>query len=162
MLHMDPGNFWKTIPKKRMASGALIFNEKNELLIVKPAYKNTWSIPGGVIDANESPREACVREIKEEIGLAVTSLRFLCVTYYRNPGTEKGESLQFMFHGGTLENEDIARMMIPKEEISEFRFLPVEAALPLLGKGLAHRIPLCIKALKKNQPIYLERESSDS
>lgn len=33
--------------------------------------KGRWSIPGGHIKANETPAEACVREVKEETGLDV-------------------------------------------------------------------------------------------
>lgn len=49
-------DYLKTLPRKRMACGVLIFNEKNELLIVKNSYKDYWSIPGGVIEENESPQ----------------------------------------------------------------------------------------------------------
>ena len=102
--------YYKGLPKKRMGVGALFFNEKDELLILKPTYKDYWSIPGGIIDANESPREACIREIKEETGLNISSVKFLCVDYCRNLGNEKGESLQFMFYGGILSENQISNI----------------------------------------------------
>ncbi len=145
-----------------MGSGALFFNKKNELLIVKPSYKDHWSIPGGVIDANESPREACVREIKEEIGLSISEPRFLSVAYYRNAGTEKGEGLQFMFYGGILDDDMVAHIILQKEELSAYKFVSIDDALQLLGKGLAVRLPFCINAINQEKPVYLERESSDS
>ena len=40
------------------------------LLIVKPAYKSGWTIPGGVMEADgETPWEACRREVREETGV---------------------------------------------------------------------------------------------
>lgn len=66
--------YYKTLPKKRMAVGVLFFNSNNELLIVKPSYKSGWSIPGGVIEQDESPRMGFIREVKEEIGLDVEPL----------------------------------------------------------------------------------------
>lgn len=45
-----------TLPKKYMASGALLFNEAGELLILHPTYKDRWEIVGGIVEANESPR----------------------------------------------------------------------------------------------------------
>ena len=64
----------KTLPKKRVASGALIFNEKEEFIIVEPSYKSDWEIPGGGIEKNESPQEALIREIKEELGVDLDAL----------------------------------------------------------------------------------------
>jgi len=29
--------------------------------------KDHWSIPGGAVDDNESPKQACAREIKDEV-----------------------------------------------------------------------------------------------
>jgi ADP-ribose pyrophosphatase YjhB (NUDIX family) len=60
--------YYKNLPKKRMAAGALILNKNNEILIVKPNYRDQWLIAGGVIEENESPKDACLREVKEEIG----------------------------------------------------------------------------------------------
>lgn len=60
---------YKNLPKKRMAAGCLFLNDKKELLILKPSYRETWNIPGGVIEENESPLAACKREIKEELGI---------------------------------------------------------------------------------------------
>lgn len=74
-------NYYKNLPKKRMGAGALFFNENNEMLVVKPTYKDHWSIPGGVVEENESPRIACIREVKEEIGLEIRELKFLCVDW---------------------------------------------------------------------------------
>ena len=40
-------DYYKNLPRKRMGSGALFFNSKDEALIVKPNYKDHWEIPGG-------------------------------------------------------------------------------------------------------------------
>lgn len=148
-------NYYKTLPKKRMGVGALILNESNELLIVKPSYKDHWSVPGGVVDENEPPRSACIREVKEEIGLDIESPKFLCVDW-TPPRDEKGEDLQFTFFGGVLKPEQIKKIKLAPEEISEYQFLPVGKALPLLNENLERRIPKCLEALKNKTAIYLE------
>ncbi|GAB3240607.1 hypothetical protein GCM10027447_39400 [Glycomyces halotolerans] len=38
-------------------------------LVVKPNDRDDWQFVGGMVDKGESPHEACVREVKEEIGL---------------------------------------------------------------------------------------------
>jgi 8-oxo-dGTP diphosphatase len=147
--------YYQTLPKKRMGAGALFLNEQGEILIVKPTYKDHWSIPGGVVDENESPRAACVREINEELGLAVPSLNLLCVDY-RTMTTDRDECLQFIFSGGILTTEQIAAIKLPPDELSEFKFINTTEAAPLLSDGLRQRIPLCLDALRINSCVYLE------
>ena len=74
-------SLYEQLPKKRMAAGALFLNERQEILIVKPAYREFWLLPGGVIEDGESPRQACMREIREELGLEVWVEKLLCVDY---------------------------------------------------------------------------------
>lgn len=148
-------DYYKNLPKKRMGAGALILNENNEILIVKPGYKDYWSIAGGVIDENESPKDACIREVKEEIGIDLKQAIFLCVDYNSNV-EEKGDSLQFIFFGGKLSDNEIKEIKLDKKEIIECKFLPIVQALPLLSDKLKLRLPKCLEALKNNGAIYLE------
>lgn len=78
---MNRKDFLATLPKKRVASGALFFDKNNAILMVKPTYKTTWEIVGGVVESNELPMNACIRETKEEIGLSISTLTLLCLEY---------------------------------------------------------------------------------
>jgi 8-oxo-dGTP diphosphatase len=50
----------------------LITNEpKTKVLMVKNAKNETWSLPGGAVEENETLDEAAVREAKEETNLDV-------------------------------------------------------------------------------------------
>ncbi|MBN2246089.1 MAG: NUDIX hydrolase [Candidatus Aminicenantes bacterium] len=53
-------------------SAALVVNAEGDILLVKrgvePA-KGKWSLPSGFIEIDETPEEACLRELKEETGL---------------------------------------------------------------------------------------------
>jgi ADP-ribose pyrophosphatase YjhB (NUDIX family) len=55
--------------RPRVASGALFFDAEGRLLLVKPTYKDGWDIPGGYVEPGETPREACEREVAEELGI---------------------------------------------------------------------------------------------
>ena len=147
--------YYKGLPKKRMGVGALFFNDKNEILIVKPSYKDHWSVPGGVVDENESPRQACIREVKEELGLEIDNVEFLCVDYV-SVIPEKSENLQFIFFGGKLTPERINSIKLSPDEIAEYKFTSVDEALPLLSEKLSKRISLCLTILKNNKGLYLE------
>lgn len=153
--HEAANDYYQTLPKKRIAAGALFFNDNDELLILKPTYKDHWSIPGGVVDENESPRQACIREIKEEIGLDINIERFLCVNYI-SVALKKDEFIVFIFYGGILTPSQIKNIKLPEKEISEYKFLKTEEALSLLSEGMRQRIPKCLKAIKNITSIYLE------
>ena len=76
-------NRWahKQLPKTRMAAGVLLYDEDGRLLIVKPSYRHNWLVPGGIVENNESPWIAAQREVREEIGLAVSKLRLLVIDW---------------------------------------------------------------------------------
>jgi len=63
---------WLASLPKRISSAALILeNSAQQALIVKANYKPYWTFPGGIIDPGETPKEAAVREVYEEVGLKV-------------------------------------------------------------------------------------------
>lgn len=52
-------------------AGAILVNERNEILLQKRSDFNSWGLPGGAIEFGESAKDACVREFGEETGLKV-------------------------------------------------------------------------------------------
>ncbi|MGH3280529.1 MAG: NUDIX domain-containing protein, partial [Trebonia sp.] len=62
-----------SLPRKRMAVAALIRDADDRALLVSPTYEGSWLVPGGVVDAGESPHAACRREVAEETGLSLVS-----------------------------------------------------------------------------------------
>lgn len=150
-------NYYKNLPKKRMAAGVLLFNERGELLVVKPNYRNSWLVPGGVVEEEESPREAVIREAREELGLELESVSFLCVDYCKDCSA-KGESLQFVFTGETLNKDRINGIKIQEEELEEYRFVKKEESLLLVNKKLKNRLAEIFEVLENKTPIYTEHE----
>lgn len=60
-------------PKKQLAAGVILLNDHEDILLVKPTYRGGWLLPGGVVESFESPRDAALREIREELGLILRS-----------------------------------------------------------------------------------------
>jgi NAD+ diphosphatase len=63
------------------AAAAIITNNKGQILFVKRAQepkKGMLDLPGGFADHGESAEETIKREIKEELCLKVTSVKYLC------------------------------------------------------------------------------------
>ena len=58
---------------------AVVFNEKNEILMVREKIDGNWSMPGGWADVGYTPTEVAVKETFEEAGLKVVAKRILAV-----------------------------------------------------------------------------------
>ena len=52
--------------------GEVLLLERNH-----PPFKKSWVLPGGLVEQNETAREACIRETKEEVGLDVSIEEFV-------------------------------------------------------------------------------------
>jgi len=59
--------------------GALIFNSQGEVFLMKSyKWRDKYVIPGGHIELGEALEEALKREIKEETGLGIYDIGFIC------------------------------------------------------------------------------------
>jgi 8-oxo-dGTP diphosphatase len=145
--------YYKSLPRKRMASGVLVRNTKGEMLVLKTTYKDHWEIPGGVVEENESPIQAAVREAQEEIGLAIEAPSCL-VVHYRAAQGAQDENIMFVFDGGIV--ADATELKLDGKEIAEAKFVPFKDAALLVGERIASRLPACERALKEKRTIYLE------
>ena len=63
---------------------AVVFNELGEILMVKEKVDCCWSLPGGWADVGYSPSEVAVKEVREETGLEVKTVRLLAVMDKKN------------------------------------------------------------------------------
>ena len=62
------------------AVAAIIVDEKGRILLTRRAFDpcaGMLDLPGGFVDPLESAEESVIREIKEELNLDITSLKFL-------------------------------------------------------------------------------------
>ena len=60
------------------AVAGIIHNEEGRVLLVRTTHE-AWNLPAGAIDPGETPREAVVREVREETGLEVRPTRLIDV-----------------------------------------------------------------------------------
>lgn len=69
----------------KVSADAAVFDGDEQILLQRRADDETWCLPGGYTEPNESPRETAVRETREETGLAVEPIELVAV-YTRAPG----------------------------------------------------------------------------
>lgn len=146
-----------SLPKKRISSGALLFDEAGRLLIVNPTYKEGWEIPGGAVEANESPLACCIREVAEELGITWRPQRLLVVDFAQET-LQRTESLNFIFYGGVLPTELITTIRLPFNELSEFRLMEPGEALGMFKRRLRRRVARCLPLIASGEMLYLEEQ----
>jgi 8-oxo-dGTP diphosphatase len=143
------------LPRIAAAAGAMIFDRRGRLLILKPSYKPKWTIPGGQIEPDgESPWEACRRETLEECGLQVERGRLACVDFLRpRADPERPGGVRFLFDCGPLADEDLSAIKLQEAEILDYRFAELEEAFARLSGPLRRRVRACAG---RKRCVYLE------
>jgi 8-oxo-dGTP pyrophosphatase MutT (NUDIX family) len=79
-----------------------VFRDRSDrVLLVEPSYKPNWEIPGGAVEADESPWRTATRELVEELGWDRPLGRLLVVDCVR-PQDSRPEGVVFVSDGGVL------------------------------------------------------------
>jgi 8-oxo-dGTP diphosphatase len=133
-------DYVQSLPRKRMAAGALFVDSASRILLVDPVYRGTWDLPGGAVEAEESPYAACRREVAEELGLDRPPGRVLAVDWVPSR-SRRPEGLVVVYDGGMLRTAEIDAITLPEDELAGFAFVAAEEVAtrttPLVGRRIA-------------------------
>lgn len=80
----DPNAPKTTMPTKLGANALITYGGK--LLLEKRRDSNTWGLVGGGVEKTETALKAMVREIREELGLNISSCNLKKLAVYGEPG----------------------------------------------------------------------------
>ncbi|WP_163469964.1 NUDIX hydrolase N-terminal domain-containing protein [Fusobacterium sp. IOR10] len=139
----------KEYPTPKVEVRGMLFNEKNEILMVEEKLdKGKWSIPGGWADIGFSPKEMIIKEMKEETGLDVKVVKVLAILdkkFYDHP-EEPFYTYKIVFLC-----EKISGELRNTFDIDDVRFFPL-SSLPPLSKPriLKEQIDLLCKLINDN------------
>jgi 8-oxo-dGTP diphosphatase len=156
MTHLPPAEHYARLHKLPFAAGAVIRNTQEQILLVKPNYRDGWLLPGGSAEAGESPKEACHREVLEEVGLNLPIRRLLCLDYGDNNARER---FVFIFDGGVLTQAQKAGIVLQNRELTDFQFVSQNAVTELLNPVAARWIVWALQALETGELYYLENQT---
>lgn len=122
-VELKRAEFVAALPRKVVAAAALITDLAGRVLIVEPTYKPRWEAPGGCVESGESAREACQREIREDLGVSIDVGRFLVIEHQTAPD-DKGDSIMLVYDGGELSGTE--NCLLPVDELKSARFVSLD------------------------------------
>lgn len=155
MPDMDAVIHRNSRPGKRMGAGVLIRDTAGRVLLVEPTYKETWELPGGATEADESPAHCAAREAREELGLDIEVGRLLVVEW-QGPEPDRAESLMWIYDGGVLDDVVISTLQLPPDELASYRFCSVEQIRDRMSLRLSRRTEAALAALHEGKLVELE------
>jgi ADP-ribose pyrophosphatase YjhB (NUDIX family) len=138
-----------------MAASALFRDDGGRVLLVDPVYKEMWDLPGGAVEAEESPHAACRREVAEELGLDRVPGRVLAVDWVPSR-PERPEGLIVVYDGGVLPGDEAGKIAVADSELAGFAFVSPGEVAGLVTPLLARRIAACLDAVAAGTVAALE------
>lgn len=128
--------YWRICKPKTQGVKIMVFNAKREILLARIGYMHKlWVIPGGKLEKNETVEAAAARELYEEVGVKVETIKPLFTIYHEKQGAK---STNFYFEAISDTND----FVIDDEEIIDVGWFSL-AALP------ESRSPLMDEAILK-------------
>ncbi|WP_245614015.1 NUDIX domain-containing protein [Actinokineospora inagensis] len=143
------------LARKRMAAGVLFRDRADRVLLVQPSYKPNFEIPGGAVEADESPWAAATRELAEELGWHRPLGRLLVVDYVR-PQDSRPEGVIFIFDGGVLDETDLIGTVFPDGEILSAGFHTLIEARARVKPLLADRLTAALQAVDQGVTVLCD------
>ncbi len=155
---LPPDQYVASLARKRMAATAFFRDDQGRVLLVNTVYKRAWDLPGGAVDAEESPHAACRREVAEELGMDRPPGRVLAVDWVPSR-PERPEGLIVVYDGGVLSDTEIKEIVLADGELAGFAFVAGEEVAGLVTPLLARRVASCLDAVMGGTVAALENGS---
>ncbi len=123
--------------EKEQSVAAIIcddFNNKTKVFATQRGYgeyKGWWEFPGGKIESGETPQEALMREIREELTVNITVGSLIKTIEYDYPNFHLSmDCFWAEVESGNLElKEAEAARWLTKEELDDVEWLPADEIL---------------------------------
>ena len=144
------------LPRKRAIGQMLIRDHDSRVLLCNLTYKSDWDLPGGVVEVNESPREAVSREIQEELALEIPAGR-LVLTDWLPAWSGWDDAICLVFDGGTHDASLTDAIVREAREIRTAEFCTPEQVRERCADFTARRVEAALANIASGgAPAYTE------
>jgi 8-oxo-dGTP diphosphatase len=143
------------LPTMFGAAAALFTNRAGQVLLVKPNYRDHWSLPGGILEHGEPPHAGCRREVAEETGLDITPGLLLVIDWAPPEGDRPKPVVHFVFDGGVL--DDGVRIRLQADELDDYRFVDPGDLDSYLPSFMSARVSAGLRGRADVATVYLSR-----
>jgi 8-oxo-dGTP pyrophosphatase MutT (NUDIX family) len=137
--------------REQVSAGGVVFRrdgEQTEVVIVAVGGNNRWQLPKGLVEKDEKPEIAAVREAREEGGTDSEVVEHIETVEYWYAGLDRGERVRFhkrvhfyllRYLAGDTSDHDW--------EVNEARWVPIEEAASQLAFDNERRVVEAAKLL---------------
>lgn len=143
-MFTDEKEFYAQLPTLYGAAAALFTDHVGRVLLVKPNYRDHWSLPGGILEHAESPEAGCAREVAEEIGLVIEPEKLLTVNWVAPEGERPRPIVHWIYDGGTLDGTE--QIVLQEEELDDYRFVDPADLAAYLPPVISTRVAAALRA----------------
>jgi 8-oxo-dGTP diphosphatase len=144
--------FWDSLPRKRVGAGVVVVDDAGRVLLVEPTYKPGWEVPGGMVEAGESPRSAAGREVLEELGVEVSVGRLLVIDW-GPPGRRPDDGLMLLYECSSF---DVTTIALQVDELRSWRWCDPAEMRERTTPFMARRLSAAISAIADGTVLELE------
>ncbi|WP_075739365.1 MULTISPECIES: NUDIX domain-containing protein [Actinoalloteichus] len=144
---LDYEDYIRALHRRRMSAGVLFHHADGRVLLVETTYKTEWEIPGGAVEAEESPWATAAREVHEELGWSRRLGGLLVINHVPASGAMP-EGMAFIFDGGQIDDSDVAPIQSNDSEIRSAGLYTLHDAAQLVKTALHRTISVGMAALR--------------
>ncbi|TDT97286.1 ADP-ribose pyrophosphatase YjhB (NUDIX family) [Streptomyces sp. 846.5] len=154
-------DFLAGLPRAFSASCAVVTDPAGRVLLVKCHNRAPYGPPGGVVEVEESPADAVVRELAEETGLRLPPGRLLAVSWITAGGSSTADmpGVQFVFDMGTVPAG--TELVLQDGEVADAAWADPQDLLQYMGPLRAERIRTVLAAREDGQVRIITSSRAD-
>jgi ADP-ribose pyrophosphatase YjhB (NUDIX family) len=153
----EPEQWYAQLATQYAAAGALLTDPDGKILLVKPNYREYWTLPGGMVDHGETPEQALHRELKEELGLDLAVGPLLVIDWAPAYAQRPRPIVYFLFDAGVLDPGTDIRLQ--EAELDEYAYVAPGQVAARAASYTAARLPAALSARATGTTLYLPQQA---
>ncbi|MFC9973905.1 NUDIX domain-containing protein [Spirillospora sp. NPDC127200] len=140
------------VASPQTAAHAVLIDHRGFVLLVSPAYKKRWHLPGGYVRPGELPSAGVAREVREELSISPAWPAGPALIAWAPHG---GDRL-LLYYVAALAPHQAWEVQIDGCEIIGIRWCDPSELGEWLHPIIAERVRLALQASRRRQTVFIE------